>query len=172
MEDGLDHIRVPATKGCELALASGMRPTDKSRLVSGRIFGRCWSNEPQSRCRLIGALRERGLQLLYRRIPSPNFVDGRVDEQLENEGSEDAADHWCGNTFHDVGTGSRRTHNGKEADAGRGKRHELRTQTLGSPVNDGFVQLLQVLQAVFALCLLVGQIEVQQHEHPCLSIDS
>src|SRR5215469_3670312 len=141
-------------------------------LVPRRVFGWCWGKEPQFRCRFAGILGQGSLQLLYRRIPSPNFVDGRVDQQLENEGSEDAADHWCGNTFHYVGTGSRRPHDGKEADAGRGKRHELRAQTLGSPLNDGFVQLPQVLQAVFALCLLVSQIEVQQHEHPCLSIDS
>src|SRR5215469_3685303 len=144
----------------------------KGALVSGRILGRCWGNEPQSRWGFIGVLRKEVLQLLYRGIPSPDFVDGRVDQQLEKEGSEDAADHWCGNTFHYVGAGSRRPHNGKEADAGGGKRHELRTQTLGSPLHDGFVQLPQVLQAVFALCLLVGQIEVQQHEYPCLSIDS
>src|ERR1700732_45127 len=99
------------------------------------------SNELQSCRGFLEVVWGSTLELVRHRVPSPNFVDGRVNKQFENEGSEDAADHGCGNAFHDVGTGSCGPHDGEQSDAGGGKGHELRTQALGSALNNRFTEV-------------------------------
>jgi hypothetical protein len=100
----------------------------------------------------------------------PDFVDRGIDDEFEQERCGDAADHRRGNTLHHVGTGARRPHDGKQADAG-GERHELRPQALGGSLNDGLTQLAETVQAAFAPGLLVGQVEVEQHEDSGLGVD-
>src|SRR5512140_1297522 len=63
-------------------------------------------------------------------VPFPELVDGRVDDQLEEERGEDAAHHRRGDPLHHVRSGAGGPEDGHEPDEGGGHGHELRPQAL------------------------------------------
>src|SRR6201993_2730361 len=62
-------------------------------LIPGWIFGWGWGDELQPCRGFLSVLCDGVLQLLYRGIPSPDLIDGRINQQFENKGSKNAADH-------------------------------------------------------------------------------
>jgi hypothetical protein len=74
------------------------------------------------------------LPLLHVEMPPPDLIDGRVDDEFHDKGSENAADHGGGDAFHDVRAGPRGPHDRDEAhehDVGRRRdRRGIRNRVL------------------------------------------
>src|SRR3990172_1814207 len=98
------------------------------------------------------------------RVPLPDGVDGRIDNQLHDERGEDAADHGGGDALHYVGAGAHRPHDGQQGEEYAGHRHQLRPQPLDGAVDDGFPQVVPTAHLPFLPGVLVGQVEVEHHE--------
>src|SRR3990172_9231499 len=100
------------------------------------------------------------------RVPLPDGVDGRIDNQLHEEGGEDAADHGGGDALHHVGAGAHRPHDGQQSEEHAGYGHQLRPQTLDGALDDCLPQVVPTAHLPFLPGVLVGQVEVEEHEHP------
>ena len=70
--------------------------------------------------------------LLRRRMSVPHFappfpkdIDGRIDQQLQDETRDDPTHHWGGDAFHHIGACSTGPHDGQEAHQDREDGHHL-----------------------------------------------
>src|SRR6476620_5647856 len=104
-------------------------------------------------------------------MPLPDFVDCRVDDQLQHERCKDATDHRCGDPLHDVRTGSGGPHDGHEPHEHHGHGHEFRANPLHGSVHDGVTKIRCGSQTTFTACILVRDIEIEQHEDAGFRID-
>src|ERR1019366_8108579 len=105
-------------------------------------------------------------------IPFPHLVDRRINHQLQNEGRKDAADHRGGDALHHVGSGPDRPHNRYQAHEHGGDGHELRPDSFHRAMHDRRLQVAKALQLAFQLGLVVSQVQIEQHEHAGLGIDT
>src|SRR6266850_3208969 len=108
---------------------------------------------------------------LFQPFFPPYRIDRRINEQLENEGGEDTADHRSGNTFHNFRSGSIGPQDGNQTDAHDGKGHEFGTQPARSPFHNRVIEMLLSELRVLAPRGLVRKVKVEQHEDAGFGID-
>ena len=105
-------------------------------------------------------------------MPFPEFVNGGVHDELEDERCEDAADHRRGNPLHDVGTRADGPHDRHEAHEHGGDGHELRPDPFDGAVDHRVLEIAIDAQPAFAASLVVGEIEIEEHEHTGFRVDA
>src|SRR5437773_12115008 len=108
---------------------------------------------------------------LFQSFFSPYRIDRRINEQLENEGGKDTADHRSGHPLHDFRSGSIGPQDGNQADAHDRKGHEFGTQAAGGPFHNGIIEMLLSELRVLAPRGLIGEVKVEQHKDPGFGID-
>src|SRR6266508_6657885 len=110
--------------------------------------------------------------LLHLAVPPPEQVDRGVDEKLHDERGEDAADHGGGDSLHDVGAGARGPHDRNESEEGARHRHDLGANALDGTVEDRVVQVFPGAHQPRLLALVVGEVEIEEHEDPRLGVEA
>src|SRR6266542_38664 len=105
-------------------------------------------------------------------MPFPDLVNGWIDNELEDERGEDAADHRRGDAFHHIGAHARRPHDGHEPHEHHGHGHEFGPNPLYGAVHDGVTQVTGGSQASFTVGVLIGNVEIEQHEHAGFRVDA
>src|SRR6266436_2499307 len=99
-------------------------------------------------------------------MPSaPESVYYRVEEQFQNAGGNDAADHRRGDSLHHVGSAlcGRRPHDGKQPKKNSADCHDLRADALDGPFNDRALQVGLRVHAARGAKSVPGLVEIQQH---------
>src|SRR5205807_13304 len=105
-------------------------------------------------------------------MPLPDFVDGGVDDEFQQEGCEYAADHRRGDPLHHVGACPCRPHDRHQPHEHGRDGHELWPNSFHCAVEHCCVEVAQGLQATFTPCLVIGQVEIEQHEDAGLGVDT
>ena len=117
--------------------------------------------------RLNGGLRRRVLlePRLHLEVPFPDSEGRRINNQLHQEGGQDAADHRGSDTLHHVPTRSNRPHDWKKPEEHARHGHDFWPQPFHCTMDDGFPQIVPAIHQALADRIVVGEIEVQQHEN-------
>src|SRR5436309_1167065 len=104
----------------------------------------------------------------------PNYVNGGINQQLENAGSDDAADHRGGDALHDIGSGliGGRPHDRQQTEKNRCDGHDFRSNPLHCAFDNSCLQISHGCHATFLPELIPSVIEVEQHDDACFSIES
>jgi len=74
---------------------------------------------------------------------APDHVDGGVDDEFEDGGGDNTANHRRGYPLHHVGAGAVAEHDGDEAGQDDADRHHLGSYPLDGAVHDGFPEIVQ-----------------------------
>ena len=86
--------------------------------------------------------------VLHLEVPLPNFVDGRVDDEFEDERGKDAAYHRRGDSLPHVGPSAGGPHDRDQPDEHRRHGHELGTQPLCCAFHDRRLEIGERSQAI------------------------
>src|SRR5262249_1895381 len=86
--------------------------------------------------------------------------------------SDNAADHWSSNPFHDVGAGAVAPENWREPGDDDASRHRLWSNALDRSMVNRIAQVGSISHSVALLPFGVSQIEVEEHDHAGLGIET
>jgi len=101
---------------------------------------------------------------------APEEIDGRIDEQFHERRGDNAADHRRGDAFHDVGSGAVAPEDGRKAGDNHARGHGLGADALDRAVIDGVTQVGDIAHLALLDPLLVGEVEIEQHDHTGLRV--
>src|ERR1035437_7715260 len=124
-----------------------------------------------------GACVKRCSQFKFRRSFSqtplaPNSVDSGVDEEFEDEGCQDSANHWRGDSLENCRSHSCRPQDGSQSNAHGGKCHELWPQSFCGALHNCLVQIQARQIWIRSFRFLVSKIQIQEHENSRFRIDA
>jgi hypothetical protein len=103
---------------------------------------------------------------------SPDHINGWIYNEFKNGRGDDTSHHWSCNPFHHIRARSFAEHNGHQARKNHAHSHNLRPDPFDCTMHNAFAEVFDALEFSFLPPLLVGKFEVQEHNHPCLRIQS
>ena len=103
-------------------------------------------------------------QFLLESTRAPQEEDRWIDEQFHQSRSDNSTDHRSCDAFHYVGAGAVAPQDWKKTGDDDGGGHGFRADAFDGPVVDGVAQIGDVAHFPVLDPLLVGKVEVQEHD--------
>ena len=110
---------------------------------------------------------QRGLDLP---VPFPDSEDRRINYELHEERCNDPAYHWRGDSLHHISAAPRGPHQWQQSEEHAGHGHDLGPEPFDGTMNDGLAQIVPTAHLALVDRIVVGDVEVEQHEHRGLCI--
>src|SRR5581483_3322448 len=106
------------------------------------------------------------------KIPLPDGEDRWIDDQLHQKRGDNSTDHRSRNALHHITTRPNRPHDWQQSEQHAGHCHDFWTETLHGADDNGFAKIIPTTHLALLDSVVVGKIQIQQHEYCRLSINS